>query len=124
MWDDDYLDEIRPRKPCKGPDCDIKTRNPTGYCCRKCHREALNSRRQPMLSDGAAPQPFSLISVEETDAERRVWCRRYDRCLSHAAVQLWDGWTCAQCDVDDEMSLEEKKQAIEKQATYRYVVYR
>jgi hypothetical protein len=41
--------------------------------------------------------------------ERRVWCRRYDRCLSYAAAEdkeldkvQWDGFDCGLCSVREE----------------------
>lgn len=32
---------------------------------------------------------------------RRVWCARYERCLSHAVSKNWLGFDCSSCEVDE-----------------------
>jgi hypothetical protein len=39
---------------------------------------------------------------------RRIWCRKYDGCLTHAWARGWRGFECGGCDVDDEISADER----------------
>lgn len=50
-----------------------------------------------------APESTERLGGGQTYGEiaRRVWCARYERCLSHAVSKNWDGFDCSKCDVDE-----------------------
>jgi hypothetical protein len=60
------------------------------------------------------PIVVPLLTVErpreapEGGEGRRIWCRRYDGCLTHAWARGWRGFDCAACEVDDEISADER----------------
>jgi hypothetical protein len=60
------------------------------------------------------PIVVPLLTVErpreapEGGLDRRLWCRRYDRCLTYAAALGWTGFACGECPVDDEISAAER----------------
>lgn len=44
------------------------------------------------------PVPCHTISnPEAVPLYRRIWCRYYDRCLTIAAREGWQGFTCNEC---------------------------
>jgi hypothetical protein len=60
------------------------------------------------------PIVVPLLTVErpreapEGGEGRRLFCRRYDACLTHAWARGWRGFDCRDCDVDDEISADER----------------
>jgi hypothetical protein len=80
----------------------------------------LGVSRGPRKSNGRPegsyrlPVLVPLLTVERpTEAPeggegRRLWCRRYDACLTHAWARGWSGFTCTTCDVDDEVTERER----------------
>lgn len=50
-----------------------------------------------------APESTERLSGGQTYGEvsRKVWCQRYERCLSHAVSLRWDGFSCRSCEVDE-----------------------
>jgi hypothetical protein len=51
----------------------------------------------PVMPEGSNPS-----WAAEAVGERRLWCRRYDTCLSFAASQKWPGFDCGACGVREE----------------------
>lgn len=60
------------------------------------------------------PVVVPLLTVErpreapEGGKGRRLWCRKYDRCLNFAVARGWSGFDCGGCDVRDEVSEDER----------------
>ncbi len=59
------------------------------------------------LRRGSNPSPSSPLFDSTVDGERRVHCRRYGNCLSFAASQDWNAWSCKACPVDEVLSRDE-----------------
>ena len=77
------------------------------------------SRRRPARRFFDAPDMDDEhpVRAREGVGDRRLWCRRYDTCLSYAAAHDWDGFDCSSCDVHDEMT--ERERFIEAVRLYR-----
>lgn len=58
----------------------------------------------PSLSDERAGVRALVTGIPH----RRLWCRFYWRCVDHAILHRWQGFSCAVCPVEDELSAEEK----------------
>jgi hypothetical protein len=54
----------------------------------------------------ALPEPLTNSTV---DANRRVFCQRYDDCLDEACRRNWRSFSCANCPVREDVPLEERK---------------
>lgn len=80
-----------------------------GYDCRTQYLEARRLNSRPVLEPiavllplGSSPRrTISGAYVDGQLPERRVFCRRYERCLSYAESQRWAGFDCSGCDVDE-----------------------
>lgn len=60
------------------------------------------------------PIVVPLLTVErpqeapEGGEGRRLWCRRYDRCLTFAAAKGWTGFAYTTCKIDNKISADER----------------
>jgi hypothetical protein len=57
-------------------------------------KQALVLARAPVLTD-ECPRDVG---------NRRVWCRRYEKCLNYAMAHDWYGFTCDACAVEDQFT--------------------
>ena len=55
-----------------------------------------------------ASQATALDALRDWQGFRRVYCRRYDVCLDVAHRNRWQSFMCRACDVQDEISREER----------------
>jgi hypothetical protein len=53
--------------------------------------------RMPVMPEDSKPS-----WAAEMHGERRLWCKRYDTCLSYAACLKWPGFDCTACTVREE----------------------
>lgn len=53
--------------------------------------------RMPVMPEDSKPS-----WAAEGVGDRRLWCRRYDACLSYAACLKWPGFDCGSCSVREE----------------------
>jgi hypothetical protein len=53
--------------------------------------------RMPVMPPDSKPS-----WAAEMFGDRRLWCRRYDACLSYAACLKWPGFDCGGCSVREE----------------------
>jgi hypothetical protein len=109
----DALNDKRPRK-CKS--CS-RSFHDTGwtlqggrsrfcsYACRTAYLEKQGRTAVPvavLLPLGSNPKrTLSNSYFDGTVPERRIFCRRYERCLSYAESQRWSGFDCTKCDVQE-----------------------
>jgi hypothetical protein len=59
-----------------------------------------------------APNPSRCNTISDPDlasAVRKLTCRHYNRCLTDAFRQAWEGFSCEACLVDDNLSPEEQR---------------
>lgn len=58
-----------------------------------------------LLPAGCNPHPVRLriseLPIEYGEVARKLYCRRYERCLSYAVSKKWSGFGCQGCDVDE-----------------------
>jgi hypothetical protein len=62
----------------------------------------------------------------EMHGDRRLWCRRYDACLSYAACLKWPGFDCGGCSVREEeppTSRTLEGEALARQEEIQEVIY-
>ena len=54
------------------------------------------------------PQPLaSPLWLHEVEEARNLHCRNYERCLTSAAEANWPSFHCGDCQIDDDLSIEE-----------------
>jgi hypothetical protein len=73
------------------------------------------------LWPGSKPRQCPELSVDDLEREpnlRRVLCRRYENCLTHAASEGWAGFDCGGCDVADPLSLEDQHKDLDGLAEF------
>lgn len=96
-------------RACMRAGCGDFTDDPSGFCSRVCRRMYTEAAAlHAPLKDGSWPIPWATLWPSEVGKHRVIWCRRYDRCLEHAAVAGWSGFSCRRCDVDDVVSRAEQ----------------
>lgn len=61
------------------------------------------------LPDGAVPVESRLLTFDEVEDHRRLWCRRQASCLDYAERNAWPSYSCTLCPVRDELTEEERK---------------
>lgn len=69
-------------------------------------REARKSaRRDAEVGLPGGEQPIETAQACDPElVDRRVWCRRYQRCLEWASSHGWQGFACRACTVRDEVT--------------------
>lgn len=76
------------------------------------YQRDLERAKRRARGDGPRLIPFLLDERPQPASGggegRRLWCRRYDRCLSFVVSMEWDGFDCSACAVDDEPTRDEK----------------
>lgn len=81
-------------------------------------RSAAHRERKRRAKELATPKPLERYRMifpapvmppdskpswaAEAVGDRRLWCRRYDTCLSYAAAEKWPGFDCGACRVREE----------------------
>lgn len=84
------------------------------FCDQACRGTYVTERRsrkgkrviEPMavlLPSGCNPKPMRIADLQGEYGEiaRRIYCRRYERCLSYAVSKNWGGFGCKSCDVQE-----------------------
>lgn len=62
---------------------------------------------------GSAPEQCLEIPVDDAADRRRLLCRRYVNCLTHAAALGWTGWECSGCVIEDPLSVDEQRRDLD-----------
>ncbi len=68
-----------------------------------------------MANPNNEPQPMeaSRGTPETIKAKRRLYCKKYNGCLSIAVMNKWKGFTCAGCTGYEQMSMLEARADVE-----------
>lgn len=72
--------------------------------------------KAPALPPDSLPSP--LDNPDRAPAERRLLCRRYNACLSHAADRGWASFGCSGCPVNEPLSLAEQRDDLDGLASF------
>lgn len=89
---------------------------------RRREREGLSFQSVTAILPGGATPTEAQQEHDERRIDRRVLCRRYDRCLDHAIERRWEGFACSGCSVSDELTFAEVV-AEQRRRVERYEVH-
>ena len=82
----------------------------------------MRKPRPITLPKGAEPQPWHPLAYHEVSAYRREGCPHYALCLSHAALRLWEGFTCIFCPLADQAPERPRDIDLRKEAETYYSI--
>lgn len=58
-------------------------------------------------------RPEQLADPDEAPDQRKLLCRRYRDCLSHAVAMVWESFGCGSCAVDEPLTRDEQKRDLD-----------
>jgi hypothetical protein len=58
-------------------------------------------------------RPEPLRHPDDAPDQRKLLCRRYRDCLSHAVSMFWESFGCGSCDVDESLTRDEQKRDLD-----------
>lgn len=67
---------------------------------------------------GSTPTPCNELDIDDVLDRRRILCRRYSNCLTYAASEGWDGFTCESCCIREKLSPNEQHLDLEGLALF------
>lgn len=58
-------------------------------------------------------RPEPLTDSDDAPDQRKLLCRRYSDCLSHALDMVWESFGCGRCGVDEPLTKDEQRRDLE-----------
>lgn len=106
--------DARPPRPRTCKQCRVLYRvsELRRFCSHDCRRLYLEKRRvgprpiaEPvsvLLPLGSSPRRAAINPYAGEMPARKVFCRRYSRCLAYAESKRWPGFSCSECTVNEQ----------------------
>ena len=81
---------------------------------RKESAEYAQRMKERVDAIGGNPhQRSEALREDEVAAHRRIYCRHYDRCIDLSEAKQWESFSCEECVIREELTIEERREEAE-----------